>query len=475
MRKLMALAIVLVCAGTTRSWAVLGLGNVSYDGSLEVNGISANNEVDKSDKASTSDHRGEVNTRLRVGINADVTEKVKTRIEFLRRDAKFGRSLTGATGPSASNSIDNETARIRIENAYLDFEDIFGLRAVLGRQYVGNPGDLVWNISPTDDDSLNSRAIDGLLLQEHKYDFVHADLFLGKAVDNDAVGNTAQDDTGLTGGDTNLSSFDLVFPTLIPGGKINAGYLWGVNTSSNPTSNNNVLTIWRIGVRGGVMENMITYRAEFFQNGGENKSTGTKVKYKGNALDLGVGLNSKETKAGKFGVNLNFLMASGDSNTGDNDDKAFHDFTQLGFGSSDRLLGEIFGKSNTLTRVGGLTRPGVGADTGAQGSGLQVWNLGVQYMPAFWANSTFMADYYKFDTSEDGNTSAQPKADSYGSEVDLGLAYDHTANVRTEFGWAAFMPDDAIVGTETANPGRKDDTVTKLYARAKVKWGGSAE
>ena len=471
MRKLMALAIVLVFAGATRSWAVLGLGSVSYDGSLEVNGISANNEVDKDDKAATSDRRGEVNSRLRVGVNAAVTDKVKARIEFVRNGGKFGRNLAAST--NSSNSIDNETANIRIENALLDFDDIFGLRAVLGRQYVGNAGDLVWNVAATDNDSLSVAALDGLLLQSRRFEPIHADLFLGKAADDDGIGNTDNDDTNGTGGDTNLSSFDLVFPTLIPGGKINAGYLWGVNTSSNATSNNNKLTIFRIGLRGGVMENMLTYRAEYFVNGGESKVAGSaaKTNYKGNAIDLGVGFNSKETAAGKFGVNLNLLMASGDDNNSDKDDEAFHDFTQLGVGSSDRILGEIFGKSGTLTRSVG-TRPGLGADTGSQGSGLEVLNIGAQYMPAFWANSTFSVDYYKFDTAEDGTTSAQPRADSYGSEIDLGLAYDHSANVRTEFGYAMFSPDDAIIGTTPATP---DDDVTKLYSRAKVKWGGSAE
>jgi hypothetical protein len=261
MRKLMALAIVLVFAGTTRSWAVLGLGNVTYDGSLEFSGISAKNELNKNDDAQADDRRGEVNTRLRVGIGADVTETVKARVELLRNDTRFGRQRSGSVvsgGPAASNSLDDEMNLIRVENAFLDFQNLYGLRAILGRQFVGNAGDLVWNLSPTDNDYLTSSAIDGLTLQYHKFEPVLVDLFLGKAIEDDTVANSSTTTNGDdTLGDTNLASLDIVFPTLIPGGKINAGYLWGVNESTVPTSNDNKLTTIRVGVRGGLMENML--------------------------------------------------------------------------------------------------------------------------------------------------------------------------------------------------------------------------
>lgn len=470
MRKLMAIAMV-IAACSARSWALVGLTDVKYDGSLEFNGISANNEVDKNSSSGVSDHRGGTNSRLRLGLNANVTEGVSTRLEF-GRNGQFGRSLAGTQ--NGSNSIDNETANIRIQNAYLDFNDLFGFKVRLGRQYVGNPGDLVWNISPTDDDSLTFNAVDGVLVQCRHFDFIHADFFTGKLFEDDAV-NGVDNGVGATG-DTNLSSLDFVLPTLVPGGKINLGYVWGVNQSSEATSNNNTLKTYRIGINGGVMNNMLTYRAEYFMNDGENKPVGLeKISYDGSALDLGVGYNSPETPAGTFGAHLNYLSASGDDKVGDNKDKSFHDFTRLGFNSSDRLLGEIFGKSNVLTAIGANpisakgTPLGQGLDTGIEGKGLQVINIGIGYTPKQLPKGNLRIDYFTFKAAEDGDNSALPKADKYGNEIDLSFGYNHSEAVTSEIGYATFSPDNALIGTTS---GTKDDKITKLFAKLKVKWGG---
>ncbi len=132
MRKLMALAIVLVLAGATRSWALVGLGDINFDGSLEVSGNSATNEEDGGNPA--NDHRGGTITRVRVGMNTQVTEGVKGRIEAIRSGHQYG---TGAT------DVTTEEGLWDFHNAYVDLENIFGSNWRLGRQYVGNPGDLV--------------------------------------------------------------------------------------------------------------------------------------------------------------------------------------------------------------------------------------------------------------------------------------------------------------------------------------------
>ena len=101
MRKLMALAIVLVVSSTTRSWAMFGLGEFSFDGSLEYSGQSANNETDF---APDDDKRGRTLTRVRLGANTQVTEGVKGRLELVRNPASAGSSETqfGGTGRPTS-------------------------------------------------------------------------------------------------------------------------------------------------------------------------------------------------------------------------------------------------------------------------------------------------------------------------------------------------------------------------------------
>jgi len=472
------IAIVFVAAG--RSWALVGLENLSYDGSVEYSGISAKNETDRTDK--TGDHRGGVNSRLRVGINATVTEDVKTRVELGRTGGQFGRNLAGT--PGASNSIANEANRILVDNAYLDFENLWGMGARLGRQYVGDANDLVWYIGPNQDDNLTTNAIDGLNLTR-KWDVAHVDAFFGKARDNDLLPSAAnrgtyrQNDALPATGDVNVGNVNVAFPTVIPGGKINVGYIWGVQDISDTAlarGGSNRLMIYRAGINGGVQENRFTYRAEYLQNGGQSTipSATTKLKYQGNAIDLGVGMNSGDTKAGTFGVAVDFVRGSGDKDATNSKDKSFRDLRAVGVTSSDRYYGEIFGKSNAVSFV----PLGQGIDTNNQGAGMQILHIGVLAKPAAWPKTWASADFYKLDTSEDSRTlglgGTSDTGKSFGNEYDFTLGYRHSDNVGMEGGYALLDVGKALAGFGAAPvTGAQRDNITKLFARVKVKWGGA--
>lgn len=494
MRKLMAL-FAMVCmstALTTKSWALLGLENVTFDGSLEVSGNAANNELDFGNDpdnpsitgtGTSNDHRGRTATRVRVGMNAQVTEGVTGRVELIRDTRQYGQAAT---------SVSTEEGLWFVHNAFVDIANLWDHNFRIGRQFVGNPGDLVWNISPTDDDSLTKNSITGFLMQCRKYSFLNLDFFTGKATEDDGIANTDQDDGT---GDVNLSSLDLVFPTLIPGGKVNVGYLFGTDSNTAASNDNNRLQTVRVGVNGSVSENMFTYRAEFFKNMGEFGQAGRNgadtaaadLKYEGTAIDLGVGINSPETSVGTFGGWLNFLMASGDDNVRDDKDESFHDFSPLGFNTSDRLLGEIFGKSNTLHGGTTLSTPlGQGLNTSdgtgsapngvTQGQGLNVLNIGAHFKPTFSKKSTLRVDFFTFGQAEDSVKTAAATTtkvgDKFGTEIDLAYLYDYSSNVNVELGYAMLTPDDAFIGVNNNN---NDDDVTKLYARTKIKWGGESK
>src|SRR5689334_3303438 len=105
MRKLVAIfAMVLVCAAVRPSYALLGLGDMTFDGSLEVNGNSANNESDLGNtltNTGSNDHRGMTDTRVRVGANMKVTEGVMGRLELVRSPGSAGSAALygGAAQP----------------------------------------------------------------------------------------------------------------------------------------------------------------------------------------------------------------------------------------------------------------------------------------------------------------------------------------------------------------------------------------
>jgi len=463
------LAIVLAAGGATRSWALLGLENISYDGSLEVSGNSADNETDFSAK---NDHRGVTATRVRIGMNAQVTEGVMGRLEADRTPGSAGSAaLYGGAGKPTS--LNAEQSNFVLHNAYAQLEDLWGFRVRLGRQYVGEAGDLVWHIGPKSDDNLTINSIDGLEVEckksdkmENFWDRLHLVFFTGKF--KETAGSPAVTDA-TSSGDINLTDIEAILHIIPGGGRVRFAVMRGDASNTPAVSDNNHLGIWRLGANGGVLDNMVTYRAEFLQNFGQQNGVTTAHKYKGNALDLGAGYNSPETPAGTFGAWLNYVRASGDDNSTDSDDKSFQDFSSLGINTSDRYYGEILGKSNALGLGQGLASPlaqGVGAQ-GLENQGLQILNIGAQYKPVFWQKGWARLDFYTAKLAKDSidGVSIQNKI---GTEWDLTVGYNHTDNVTLEGGYAALTPKEALTGGGNA----PNETVTKLFARAKIKWGG---
>lgn len=442
MKKVMALAAIALMVSASAN-ALVGLEGLSWDGSLEVSGFSAKNEADSNDTA--NDRRGGANTRVRVGVNADVTEDVKGRLEFTRTGRQYG---TGAT------TIAGEEGLINVQNAYVDVEKLWGFNARLGRQYVGNPGDLVWRVGPFEDDAMSVNAIDGLLVGR-SWDFIGFDAFTGKSSEDET--SVADTDANDGPGDVNVNAVHAWLPTILPGGKIWLGWINGADLNTSSSADDNRLNIARLGANGGVLENLLTYRAEYLKNFGQNRVTGTKVKYEGSALDLGLGVNVPENSVGTLGVAADYTWTSGDDSKGNDDDKSFRDLSAVGLQASDRYYGEIFGKSNAFT---GGTPLGQGLDLGGQSDGYQIIHLGVTLKPAFATKSWWRLDYFNYGAD---------KNKDYGDEWDLTAGYKHTDNVGFEAGYARFNPDDGVLVT-----GAPDDATQKLFGKVKIKWGGSA-
>jgi hypothetical protein len=316
------------------------------------------------------------------------------------------------------------------------------------------------------------------------------ELVTGKANEDDnTAGSAAASDTDAVdnGGDVNLTNIEANIMKVIPDGRIRVAYMDGIDANTSLRSDDNKLRMARLGVDGGLMENMLTYRLDFIQNMGEFKGAGltgagaaTDLDYNGSAIDLGIGYNSPESDIGTFGLVLNYAIASGDDNVIDDKDDSFHDFNVVGVNTSDRLYGEILGKSNTLGTAAGLNKPllqglntiditGVAPSGATQGLGLEVLHLGASYKKEKYSARL---DFYTAKTAEDSVTVAAgtvlPVQDDIGTEFDLVLGYDPTDNVAIEAGYAQLNPDDFLTGGGN-NP---DEAIRKYFARAKVKWGG---
>lgn len=457
MRKIMALAIVCFLAGAARSWAALGMGDLKFDGSLEVTGVSANNEADTKD--ATQDHRGDTATRLRLGMNANLTEGVMGRVEITRTPQSAGsNAYYGGNQSNQGENLNTYQSDLIINNAYINLDNLLGFQVRLGRQYVGDSGDLAWYIGPKSDDAMTVNSISGLDVKRTFAEKFTLDLFTGKTVDSNPGVATST-------GDANLSNIGLAITNILPGGTINLAWQRGDNDNNknvNPVIGDQKqrLQVYRVGLKGGLMENMITYRGEYLADGGDQAFADSKVKYKGSAVDLGAGVNLKELPLGKLSFAVNYAQASGDDKA-DGNDKAFHDLGFVGgYNVSDRYFGEIYGKDNAFNS--NLTSGGNGLNQSGQGAGLKVLNFGAKYVPPVLESKlSAMVDYYVLNTDKKVNNS-----DKIGNELDLGLAYAHSANVNIEAGYAMLSSIGDTIRTTN------HDSVTKLYSRLAVKWGG---
>jgi len=454
MRKLMAaLAIVLVAGLPSSSWAILGFDGISYDGSLEVGAVKASNEVDSKDGFgdgvnNDQDRRSDVDTRVRLGVNLQVTEGVDGRLEFVRTGQRYG---------DGASSLSTEESSILIQNAYVNWL-MWNWNWRLGRQYTGRANDLVWNFGPRSDDNLSVDAVDGLALSR-SWDRIAINAFLAKIDDNNSQ-SQANDQ-----GEISAKMIELAFPNIVPA-LLNArvGAIWGSNSRSGATSDSTKLTIYRAGVDGGINENFITYRAEYLMNDGSDKSTvpagGQEVDLEGSAYDIGVGLNIPENGAGQFALGVNYLVASGDDNGADDKDESFNDLSRVGAnGVSDRYLGEIFGRSNVLF---GTPQ---GIDFGAPG--INVIHANALFKPAFAPKTWARLDWYDFTADEDA-------AGDWGSEIDLTFGYRHSDTVGFEVGYAQLSPDRLLEANLNDGTVGSDD-VTKAFARMKVAFGGGMQ
>ncbi|MBK6880243.1 MAG: hypothetical protein IPO76_01205 [Elusimicrobia bacterium] len=455
MRKLLAVFAALGMAGSAFSGDLLGLKNLSVDGSIEYLGKQANNQTDADD--GNEDSTGDTASRVRLGLNAQVTEGVSSRIEVVRYPDWAGNpAMFGDDTESVNDELDN----FEVLNAYLELDNILGLdKAKIGRQYVGRPGDLIAYFGPFNDDYLYVTSLSSLVLSK-KVGPVNVNAVLAKANDDDFVAFDTDDGDG--SGDENInwitaSSDELIkvegatFPLEI------GLYQW-LDQNTDNADDNQTLNIYDLRAGANLLDNALKLSLEYAMNAGQDNNGGTAVDYKGNALVFKAAYDNEDNG---WGVKALYANASGDDNGADTKDEAFHSI------SSDFRYGQIlsndtnFWSSYAGSNLTGYSLSG-GLDTDSQGPGLNIIGLGGNYnLPILDKKYTVYADYFMAKLNETGSF-----PDDIGNEIDLTVKYVHNDNVSVKAGYAMLMPGDGLNGT-----GAPDDDITKLWAKLMVKWG----
>jgi hypothetical protein len=475
MKKCIAVLTILLTAGSQPGWSeMLGLlNNLKADGSLEVAGQQAQNEFDVGTAGTANDHRGATVSRVRIGLSADLAEGVRGRLEAVRNSNSGAGIVQFGDGAS---TITTEQNSIAFQNAFIEVRDFLkffdSLR--LGRQYLGRPGDNLVYFGNYNDDAMTLSALDSLSVSK-KWGRIHLWAVTGKAREDDLI---AAPDFASATGDINVNWLVLTSSELIPSSlkiPLELGLYQGTNSQTASSSDDINLQV--IDLRAGVnlADDAVKLGFEYAMNGGKRHfaAPASDVKYKGSALLLSAAYDNKDYE---WGVHARFANASGDDQTTANsDDKAFHNFSELGVGCSDYRFGEILSYSNLFVASKGLTAgQNAGLDSGRTsatigGNGLNVFNVGADYVFPFW-NKAFQGvlDYYIVSV----NKVATGGDKSVGNEIDLSVSYRYSKGVKASLGYAILDPGDGLVNSfGPALPGRNSDSVTKLYTKLSIRFG----
>jgi len=399
MKKLIALIAILSLCST---FALSEIKNIKIDGSLDVVSINLDNSTDltKTDKdtGANDDLINQTLSRLMLGLSADLTDKVSGKILVYKNNRLWG---------TAEENADDVLGQLNIANAYVTLEDVVldGLKLTVGRQFVGDPKDLLLYIGPLSDYDLNVSALDALKV-EYGMDLLSVGLVAGKEMETNS-GNT----------DTDIMALMAATDKLVPAGVV--ALVYGNVVENDPVADNvNNLQILGLDLKGYVpFVEGLSYKLLYAMNMGQVQKD---VNYKGTGLVIGAGYEG-DLEVGKINVKAEYASGSGDdTDTADNE-------SFISFGS-DYRYGEVYGKGLFGGNVGITNQTVVALEAGFAPSVILdgKLNLGLGY---------YMFDLTKVPSGAEKNL---------GNEIDVKVKYSLTDNVGLCLTYGIFTPGKAL-------------------------------
>lgn len=139
MRILLMTAAALALSASAASAQLLK--NFKYDGSVDVNAYTLNN---RDFKTYLDDNKSFADTRLLLNVSFDLGENARAVVSAAKSDRQYGQAA------QAVNGAKSVLAGTYFEQAYADLHNALGLglEHKIGRQYYGEPGDIVLYFGP---------------------------------------------------------------------------------------------------------------------------------------------------------------------------------------------------------------------------------------------------------------------------------------------------------------------------------------
>lgn len=410
MKKLISLAIAAVFVSTALTAQAEILKNLTTSGEIEVQYLNMRNNDLNTDN---NDEINQTRTRVMYGLNFDLLDDVNAQVTLYKNNRLYNSGT--------QENVDTLTANVTLSEAYINLKDVIGLDHKVGKQYFGEPGDLIIYYGPLRQPwtlGMEVTSLDGLFSTWTNDKFA----ITGGLAKITEVGGAIDSDMDLRTLLVNYNASEAVNIT---------GYWYNrvendSNAAPQPTDHLSV-----IGVKGTGKINAFHYKGEVAVNTGKasanvdtqggsgNTYNTATAKYKGIGFLVNAGYDF-DLPFGALGVNGEFVSGSGDNKL-DKEDKTFYAI------NSDYRPGIIVGGTGLDEIPGGNT---VGIDN------LTSWNLGVKFTPEALDKLTTCLKYYSFSQTKIPTGAAYKKA--IGTEIDFVATWKHSDNVSVRGSLARF-------------------------------------
>jgi hypothetical protein len=420
------------------------LKNLKVTGSLEVDAVDANNVTDFTTKK--YDDINTIQTRLMLHADWDVLDDVHAHISLDKNDRTYGTGSQSLTGVEAA---------VFVDESYVKVDKVFGaIDATIGRQYYGEPGDLVIYFGP----KYNLYGMPITALDGGRFDWngekagvtLLASKVKGSALSTPAAIVTDSGNIDLAGIDIHAKPTDNITGSV---------YLYDrttINSGATPLGVVGNDYLYVAGLKGKVTFGGAWAKAEYDKDFGSNRTVpgtgasvyGTKANYTGQAvkLDLGdkvdVGVATL-TGWGQYG------LGSGGATTNRNFQPIAGDYRPGG------IYGRFLASGAAGFAPGGVGSTGLAGQTSSSLGNLQVIGIGVKATPAALSKLTAALSWYDYRFQNIAGARAligggNPGSNQIGNETDLDLTWQHSENVAFSIGYGDLQPN-GFMKTAVAN------------------------
>lgn len=379
------------------------LKNFKYDGKLEVNAYNVNNaDFDKN----SDDKVGDVDTRLILNMSFDLNEDANAVVTVVKNNRQWG---------AASENANAVQTAATFQQAYLNLKGVMGLNHKIGRQFYGNPNDLVIYYGPKMwpyPVNLPVSALDAWVGTYEYNDWMFTAL-MGKVTNAGSAPDA----------DKNLSGIDV--KKKIDVFNLNAYYYYQNDKTSGNSKYLGVLGLranWECKFLKG-----LNLGLEYDMNTGVDTTATNDKDYKGYAYK--VNADYSFDLAGKLGIGAEYLFMSGDDNAADKDNDRF---MPINTDYRPTIIADGYGVNTTyVTSIG---------------SGVNLYGFKLNWTPSALEKLNIATNYYDYSVDKE-NTGY----DSHiGSELDIVATWNHSENVSVKGYYAMFKPEKKNVVADDA-------------------------